>query len=95
MRLERLVFRCLTALVIIGVFVPGCTTGRNPSADPIIPFAGDLQRQAMDFHSAEPIFGDESTRGSDVDIASVVWGGSAVAGDIVVFDDDTSWDVAV
>ncbi len=76
----------------------GCSRSGNGAGNILAPPEMEIRRQAMDFDPSDTIFGDESTHGSDVDIASVVWGATSAAagaGDIVVFDDETSWDVAV
>ena len=95
MTVKSYAFGFLAVYILVVVFSTGCSNGRNPSDNAVMPSDNSVVRQAMDFYPASTVFGDISTRGSDVDIASVVWGGSTVAGDIVVFDDNTSWDVAV
>jgi len=95
MTVKSYAFAFLAVYIFVVAFCTSCGNRGNPSENAVMPSDNSVVRQAMDFYGSQTIFGDESTRGSDVDIASVVWGGSTVAGDIVVFDDDTSWDVAV
>ena len=68
------------------------------AGNPLVPSEDWSKRQAMIFGTTQTIFGSEDNVASEVDLASVVWGQVSIGtacGDIVVFDDDTSWVVAV
>jgi len=95
MKRSMTVVSAATIAVLLWFSITGCSSKSSSVIAPSVSNGEVPGRTAMYFDPSDTIFGDESTHGSDVDIASVVWGGSAVAGDIVVFDDDTSWDVAV
>jgi hypothetical protein len=90
----------LTALWVVGtVLVLGCGRNSLEQGNPISPFQPEPKREAMYFGNTQLIFGDPPDYpAADVDLATVVWGQNDEGeglGDIVVFDDDTSWVVAV
>jgi hypothetical protein len=80
------------------LFLAGCSKGSGSNWSPLVPTDEQTKRQAMAFDNPQTLFGGGEILAADVDLASVVWGQTSAgtgSGEIVVFDDTTSWAVAV
>ena len=81
----------LTALVLS----LSCGRGSRNEGNPTIPEFPSVNRAALAFEEPVQIFGPDP-RSADVDLASVVWGTeSTYPGDMVVFQDNSTWALAV
>ncbi len=87
---------CIFVLLVLAI---GCSGTGGSEGNPLVPSDDWSGRRAMDFQTGtQTIFGAQNFVAAEVDLASVVWGmglESTVCGDIVEFDDDTSWVASV